>query len=477
MKTRNKQQKLNILFITRCYPPAKGGMEKYAYDLHSSLAQKANVKLLKWGGSKKYLPFVLPYFFFRALFYLLFNDVDIIHAQDGVVSVITTPLKYIFKKPMVVIVHGLDITYKNPLYQFLIKKSLRAADRVIAISNDTKDQAGVPVANAPSAFIDNNYYADAIGTSLSTPHVAGLAALIKGVTPGLSSERTRDIIRDNTDKVSAMGGQHFHQEYGYGRINVLKAVRSASSNAAYGNIRLITCDSKNYLVERNIRRKRPINNEAMEQWELTNLYFNKNDRGCDYPTYSLALDRVVKSRDTQKVYLVKDGNAHWLHSKEAAHSWGLGHYESETYPQFDGKSIHFLNVIRELPLYEPNIGDSNIRLFTCGDQQYMVERFIRRKRQLSTYAVDDWSIKNAYFAPDDRGCDYPTYSLELDRVIRSRTTGKEYLVYEGVVYRIDSKEAAVSWGIEEDYENQTYPQFNGKSIHFLPVEYELPPAE
>ncbi|MBW3568504.1 S8 family serine peptidase [Candidatus Parcubacteria bacterium] len=85
---------------------------------------------------------------------------------------------------------------------------------------DVVAPAGVPVANAPSARINSNYYANAGGTSLSTPHVAGLAALIKGHKASLSRSDIMNLIRDRADKVGGMGGKMFHKEYGHGRINV-----------------------------------------------------------------------------------------------------------------------------------------------------------------------------------------------------------------------------------------------------------------
>jgi subtilisin family serine protease len=85
---------------------------------------------------------------------------------------------------------------------------------------DVVAPSGVPVANAPSAFINNNYYGSAGGTSLSTPHVAGLAALLKGNDPSLSRTRLTNLIRFRADKVAGMGGNMYHQQYGYGKINL-----------------------------------------------------------------------------------------------------------------------------------------------------------------------------------------------------------------------------------------------------------------
>lgn len=134
------QTKKNILFITRCFPPTTGGMERFAKDLHDELTKSNNLKLLSWGGSKLALFFVLPYFFIRSVWSLSTSEIDIIHAQDGVVSIIAVPLKIIFRKPLVVVIHGLDITFKNALFQFLIKWSLGHADAVLCISSAAREE-------------------------------------------------------------------------------------------------------------------------------------------------------------------------------------------------------------------------------------------------------------------------------------------------------------------------------------------------
>lgn len=69
-----------------------------------------------------------------------------------------------------------------------------------------------------------NYWASMGGTSGASPHVAGLAALIRSKKPYLKWWQVRDIIRHTADKVPSMGGQNFTNEYGYGRINAHRAL-------------------------------------------------------------------------------------------------------------------------------------------------------------------------------------------------------------------------------------------------------------
>jgi glycosyltransferase involved in cell wall biosynthesis len=138
----SKKEKIKprVLFITRCYPPAVGGMERFAKDLHDALAKETDQVTLSWGGSKKALIFVLPYFFIKSCLIVARNNIEVIHAQDGVVSIFATLVGKLFKKPVVVVIHGLDATYSNGLYQYLIRHSLKRSERIICISQAAKDE-------------------------------------------------------------------------------------------------------------------------------------------------------------------------------------------------------------------------------------------------------------------------------------------------------------------------------------------------
>jgi thermitase len=79
---------------------------------------------------------------------------------------------------------------------------------------------------APQAYVGTGYlpYLFASGTSEAAPHVAGLAALIKSLKPGLSPADIMNVIRYTADDVnrSALSGRDDH--VGYGRINMERAL-------------------------------------------------------------------------------------------------------------------------------------------------------------------------------------------------------------------------------------------------------------
>ena len=140
MASKKEKIKPRVLFITRCYPPGVGGMERFAKDLHDALAKETEQVTLSWGGSKKALIFILPYFFIKSCWIVARNNIEVIHAQDGVVSIFATLVGKLFKKPVVVVIHGLDATYSNGLYQYLIRHSLKRSERIICISQAAKDE-------------------------------------------------------------------------------------------------------------------------------------------------------------------------------------------------------------------------------------------------------------------------------------------------------------------------------------------------
>lgn len=83
-----------------------------------------------------------------------------------------------------------------------------------------------PGESIASTYPDNQYAALS-GTSMASPHVAALAALIRSVNPDLKNTEVMDIIRKN---VIDLGDKGHDKYFGYGQIDVYAALRAASSN-------------------------------------------------------------------------------------------------------------------------------------------------------------------------------------------------------------------------------------------------------
>lgn len=59
------------------------------------------------------------------------------------------------------------------------------------------------------------------GTSMASPHAAGVAALVRGANPGLSPDEVRQILRASSEDLGVAG---WDPQYGYGRVNARRAV-------------------------------------------------------------------------------------------------------------------------------------------------------------------------------------------------------------------------------------------------------------
>lgn len=75
--------------------------------------------------------------------------------------------------------------------------------------------------------IVGDYYCRLSGTSMSAPHVTGLAALIWSKNPNLTNEQVRQILRTTSFDLGAMGRD---KDFAYGRIDAKAAVDQSDSN-------------------------------------------------------------------------------------------------------------------------------------------------------------------------------------------------------------------------------------------------------
>lgn len=129
-----------ILFITRKYPPSIGGMQKLSYQLTAEIGKLTEAFIISWGYSQILLPFFLPYALLKAIIIILKEKSDLVHLGDPVLSPLGLIIKSVFRLPVVVNVHGLDITFPNRFYQFVVPKCLKQMDKLICISAQTREE-------------------------------------------------------------------------------------------------------------------------------------------------------------------------------------------------------------------------------------------------------------------------------------------------------------------------------------------------
>ncbi|MDO8529694.1 MAG: TetR family transcriptional regulator, partial [bacterium] len=127
---------MKILFISRAYPPIVGGIENQNYELGKWLGKIAEIKIIANRNGKIFLPLFLPF----ATLYALFNlrNYDAILLGDGVLGVVGWIIKLFYRKPVICVIHGLDLTFKSGVYQkFWVGKFIKKLDKLITVGNET----------------------------------------------------------------------------------------------------------------------------------------------------------------------------------------------------------------------------------------------------------------------------------------------------------------------------------------------------
>lgn len=96
-------------------------------------------------------------------------------------------------------------------------------DNRASFSNANADvELAAPGVSVLSSYLTGGY-TTLSGTSMASPHVAGLAALLRGQNPGWTNTQARDRMNSCADDLGAAGRD---PQYGFGRINLARALGS-----------------------------------------------------------------------------------------------------------------------------------------------------------------------------------------------------------------------------------------------------------
>ncbi len=127
---------MRVLFISHAYPPTVGGVENHNYELSAWLAKISETTTIANKKGKKFLPIFMPYALIKSL--LVLPKFDVILLGNGLLSHIGWILKIIYRKPVVAVLHGLDLTFKNRFYQaFWVGFFIKRMDKLVAVGNET----------------------------------------------------------------------------------------------------------------------------------------------------------------------------------------------------------------------------------------------------------------------------------------------------------------------------------------------------
>lgn len=130
--------KPNILFITRACRANAGGMERLSFELTQEASRDKSIttSLVAYTGSR----LLSPLFNITCLarVFRAVKEADVIHIGDPMLSFVGWLVKLLYKKPVAVTVHGLDVTYPNMFYQLYLKLFFRNFDSYLPISTYVK---------------------------------------------------------------------------------------------------------------------------------------------------------------------------------------------------------------------------------------------------------------------------------------------------------------------------------------------------
>jgi glycosyltransferase involved in cell wall biosynthesis len=136
-----------ILFMSKNYPPKLGGLETYSYCLIGEFSKDYSVYKIVLRRSNLNLVWFLPFSLFKALVLTRKHSFSNIHLCDGLLAPLGVLLRCLTRTNVSVSIHGLDITYKNRFYQWLIPRCVAQLDKIICVSRSTRDECvkrGIP---------------------------------------------------------------------------------------------------------------------------------------------------------------------------------------------------------------------------------------------------------------------------------------------------------------------------------------------
>ncbi|MBU0707635.1 glycosyltransferase family 4 protein [Patescibacteria group bacterium] len=129
---------MTVLFITRKYPPQVGGMERFSFELFRHL--NIDKRLVAHSqGSRLAIIWIAPSLLIRGL--LQAPGSDIIYIADGVLAPIGWLIGLITRKPVVVTIHGLELTYQMPLFKKVMVYFYRNLNHIITVSENSRQLA------------------------------------------------------------------------------------------------------------------------------------------------------------------------------------------------------------------------------------------------------------------------------------------------------------------------------------------------
>ncbi len=128
-----------VLFITRKYPPARGGMEEFSRRLFDHYPGEKRLIALRRG--QRWLPVWLGGAILKSA--LLRPRPAVVHLGDAMLTPLAPVFRALTGAQVVATVHGQDVTRDVALYQWVISRTLRSVGPgLVAVSSYTAAEVG-----------------------------------------------------------------------------------------------------------------------------------------------------------------------------------------------------------------------------------------------------------------------------------------------------------------------------------------------
>lgn len=165
----------------------------------------------------------------RGIYWAVDNGADVINMSLGDYyhsDILYDAIEYAYEQDVILISASGNENTSDAMYPAAYPQVITVAsvneDRNRSFFSNYGDHVDVaaPGEHIPSTYVDDQYVMLS-GTSMASPHVAGLAALIRSVNPSLTNEEIGNLILGNANQ---LGDGEFNVYYGYGEINVNKTL-------------------------------------------------------------------------------------------------------------------------------------------------------------------------------------------------------------------------------------------------------------
>ncbi len=314
-----------------------------------------------------------------------------------------------------------------------------------------------------NAALANDTYGYMSGTSMATPLVAGIAALLKAEEPTWSYAKIINTIKTHTDDIGALN-PNYKYKFGSGRINAEK-VLSSSENHTNGSIITSPSSSKVYYLQGGTKRHIVDGSVYLNQFDWHDIALIDDSELNNYPEGShwRYPDGTLIS-NSGKVYAIEYQAKRWITSPSIftslGYRWGNIIAVSNSVANDISTGVNLSTTG-----YHPSgtivyaTGDSKVYMLDNGRKKWISNQYVY------VHNYKDWD-KIVTISPAELST-YPD-SADMGRrdgsLVANYTTNKVYNIEYGLKRWITSAEVFTSLGYKwrsintiDDSELSMYP--------------------